>query len=614
MKSYVYPSFNLPTISFFFALTIIALVEKYEVFCFAVVPQSYISSDNTNVIKGTNFPHESRNGKSNAQSCSFPMYMKSVNHGNENKSNSLSSIIRRRGGGSIERGKFNRVKSTMLASSSSSSTTAMDDESSDDNKINGITHHHNSVSRWPSNDALDKRIYKIALPCIANFAINPLIGAVDLFWVGRMGNALAIAGQAAANQVFSSTFWLVSYLPSVTATLVSKEHAKNDKEGVQDAICQAMFLGFIISIFGTGLMLTKPDLVLKSVLQADAPAMEFAKPYLFIRAFSFLPSLITTTSFAAFRGILDTVTPLQISLFSNFFNAVFDPILIFNQNMGVRGAAYATLAAEIISAVTFLKILFQRKMVRWSKLLKLPQWATLKPLLLGGLALQLRNLALNITFLSVARVTQSIDNSGVSAAAHSIAIQVFQVGGVVLLAMSTVAQTLVPNEMVPKVDQKTGEIKSGGIRAAKALVNRLMSWGFVLGSILGAFQILLLPMIHKFTPIVEVQEAARVPSLISSILQIINGLVFIGEGVMIGCGNFLTLSLTTVVATIGILAALQVFPQKYGLAGVWMGFGVFNILRLSGVILHQKRIGPIALRNIIEKEKEEAIRIQNGSI
>lgn len=71
-----------------------------------------------------------------------------------------------------------------------------------------------SVSIWPQFDDLDKRITKIALPCIANFAINPLIGAVDLFWVNRMGNALAVAGQAAANQVFNTAYWMVSFLPS----------------------------------------------------------------------------------------------------------------------------------------------------------------------------------------------------------------------------------------------------------------------------------------------------------------------------------------------------------------------------------------------------------------
>ena len=42
------------------------------------------------------------------------------------------------------------------------------------------------VSIWPKMDELDKRMIKIALPCIANFAINPLIGAVDLLWINQM--------------------------------------------------------------------------------------------------------------------------------------------------------------------------------------------------------------------------------------------------------------------------------------------------------------------------------------------------------------------------------------------------------------------------------------------
>ena len=67
---------------------------------------------------------------------------------------------------------------------------------------------------WPCFDTMDRKLISISLPVIANFAINPLIGAVDLFWVNRMGNALAVAGQSAANQVFSSAFWLSSFLPS----------------------------------------------------------------------------------------------------------------------------------------------------------------------------------------------------------------------------------------------------------------------------------------------------------------------------------------------------------------------------------------------------------------
>lgn len=70
------------------------------------------------------------------------------------------------------------------------------------------------LSPWPCFDKLDRQLIKISLPVIGNYAINPMIGAVDLFWVNRMGNALAVAGQAAANQVFSSAFWFTSFLPS----------------------------------------------------------------------------------------------------------------------------------------------------------------------------------------------------------------------------------------------------------------------------------------------------------------------------------------------------------------------------------------------------------------
>jgi len=450
---------------------------------------------------------------------------------------------------------------------------------------------------WPCFDDLDKNLIKIALPTIANFAVNPLIGAVDLFWVNRMGNALAVAGQAAANQVFTSTFWLTSFLPSVTATLVSKANAKGDKEAIQDSVCQAVVVGLIFAALGTSVMLFQPNMVLKSVLKDGAPALEFALPYLFIRSFAFLPSMISLIGFSAFRGVLDTFTPLKISIFANLFNAILDPILIFPLGMGVTGAAVATLAAEIISGIVFFRMMLKRKMIRWSKLFRLPEWSKLEPLVKGGAALQLRNFALNLTFIAVTRVTQSLDDAGIAAAAHAISIQTFQLGGIVLLALSTVAQIVVPNKMVEKVDPETKKV-TGGVWSAKAAVNRLMSWGFVLGILLGALQIGVLPLLHKSSPLPEVREAAKMPSYLASLYQIMNGLVFIGEGVMIGTGSFLQLSFSTLAATSATLLALKTFPLTYGLTGVWMSFGVFNVIRLAGVWIHQTKNGPLALRNI----------------
>jgi len=455
-----------------------------------------------------------------------------------------------------------------------------------------------SLSRWPSGDELDKRISKIALPCIANFAINPLVGAVDLFWVNRMGNALAVAGQAAANQVFSSAFWIVSVLPSVTATLVSKANAKGDKEELQDAVCQALVVGFIISMVGSAVMLLYPEKILSSVLKPGSPALQYAKPYLFIRSFAFLPSLISLIGFSAFRGTLDTSTPLKISSVSNTVNAIVDPILMFPLKMGVTGAALATLGSEVISAGSFLYLMLKRQMISWSKIMRIPSWETLKPLLEGGAALQLRNVALNLTFLFVARTVQSLDDTGIAAAAHALAIQCFQLGGVVLLALSVVAQTIVPNELIEKTDAE-GKTQ-GGKRAAKNVANRLMSWGLVLGIALGSLQLALLPLLQKSSPLEEVRRAAVVPSILASVYQSVNGLVFIGEGIMVGCGSFLQLSISTVIATAFCLIALNTLPNSFGLAGVWMSFGVFNLARLTGVWLHHTRTGPLSKKALAE--------------
>ena len=57
----------------------------------------------------------------------------------------------------------------------------------------------------PCGDELDKKILKLSLPAVCNFLILPLTQATDLFWVGRIGDAMALAAQAAANQARDPT-------------------------------------------------------------------------------------------------------------------------------------------------------------------------------------------------------------------------------------------------------------------------------------------------------------------------------------------------------------------------------------------------------------------------
>ena len=85
-----------------------------------------------------------------------------------------------------------------------------------------------SEDATPRNDALDKLIISLFVPAMLNFLIIPLVGAVDVFWVGRLEDAVALAAQGAANQVFQSAFWIISFIPSVVAPVVAKAAAGGD--------------------------------------------------------------------------------------------------------------------------------------------------------------------------------------------------------------------------------------------------------------------------------------------------------------------------------------------------------------------------------------------------
>ena len=157
-------------------------------------------------------------------------------------------------------GDAKKVAPSSSSSSSSSSTgTGVDDDVGAGTKTK--TFDELVRDAMPANDALDKQILKLFVPAMLNFLIIPMVGAVDVFWVGRMGSAVALASQGAANQVFQSAFWIISFVPSIIAPVVAKAAASGDTEEVQRATGEAIFVASLVGVFGMALL---------TVFRADA--------------------------------------------------------------------------------------------------------------------------------------------------------------------------------------------------------------------------------------------------------------------------------------------------------------------------------------------------------
>ena len=435
----------------------------------------------------------------------------------------------------------------------------------------------------PRMDALDKNILGTAVPSMINMAVVPLVNAVDTFWVGRMGVALALAGQAAANSAFFTLYFLVAFLPTITAPMVAEAVASGDMEAAQERVCESLFLCNLFGGLGTILLVVFPRVGLRMVLPEGAPALEYAAPYLRWRALSMAPALLTATGFAAYRGLLNTVTPLKVSLFTNALNLFLDPLLIFNAKLGFIGAALATAISEGSAGLIYLQLLLKRKLVTWKKLVKPPSWKKLVPILQGGSSVLARQAAINVAIISAARRAQVMDPSGVSAAAYGIVMNLFSVGIVMHIAIQSTAAALIPATRAKEGDE-----------AARNVADRMFSWGTLIGALMGTIQYLALPfLVPLFSTLPEVQEAVRAPAIISSFVHFINGIAFAGEGAMLGLGCFRDLALLTAVGTLTLLGLLST-PLGNRLDGILVSLAIFNIVQGVSVLTHYLKFGPLA--------------------
>lgn len=436
---------------------------------------------------------------------------------------------------------------------------------------------------WPKFDSFDKRMFGLLGPTMLSFLLVPLAGIANTYFVGSLGDAGLLAAVGAGNQLYNSLFFLLSFLPTVITPLVAQSAAANRTEALQMHVSRAMWLGSVIGLLGTAIINVAPDAALSIVglHQGDA-RLAPAREYLLARAISLVPSLLSIIGLAAYRGRQDTMTPLIISLGAQLLNVLLLPVLIFQAGLGITGAALASTISGFASGIAYVMLLSKERLLNLKKFLKPPAWKSLKPLVSGGSAVLLRTIITNAAFLKVTALTQSF--GGVEAAAHTIAMQFWTLTGNLLFALSSVATVMISRE------------RAKGNWQARYAAARCLAWAGIAGVLMGMLQILMLPFLSFFTPLAEVQQAAQGPAIIGGLLQITNGLVFVGEGIMQSTSSFIKLARANFIAAIVMWVALGCFatPDSMGLNGVWISFAFFNIVRLGGFIFHHFFDGPLA--------------------
>lgn len=412
----------------------------------------------------------------------------------------------------------------------------------------------------------DRAILGLAIPALGSLAIDPLVSLVDTAFVGRLGpaplGALAICGA-----VFSMAFVVFNFLAYGTTPRVGRALGRGDREGAGRIVVQALGLAVIAGGLVTAILLgaARPLLALMGATgELELPAVA----YLRIRALAGPAVLLSTAAHGAFRGYRDTRTPLWVAVLVNLLNLVLDPILIFGFGWGIAGAAWGTVVAQWVGALVFLWLLLVSRRRSMGIPLVLPRPREMLPFLqIGGHMLLRTGALLGTMALSTATAARV---GVVEVAAHQIALQLWGFLALVLDTLAIAGQALIAHEL--------GHGEPG---RARALGDRLLQWGLGVGLalalLLGATHALIPPL---FSSDAETLASARAALLYVALLQPLNGLVFVWDGIYMGAQDFRYLA-WAMSASAAVAALVLVFAPSFGLGlgGVWAGIGALMAMR-----------------------------------
>lgn len=401
---------------------------------------------------------------------------------------------------------------------------------------------------------LDARILAIALPALGALAIDPLLGVVDTFWVGRIPDPAPLAALGVCTSVFSFSFFVFNFLATATAPLIASSLAGDDSEEAERTLAQALTAGVVIGIASLLALEASAGPILRT-MGTSAEAFDQAEGYLRIRALAAPAVLTTSVANGAFRGLLDSRTPLKAIAAANIVNFVLDPCFIFGVSagdvqivpaMGAPGAALATALAEGGAAALLLAQLAQNERVKGGVRLvtELPSLEQVAPLLQSSGAAFARSIAIQTVLASATGNAARLGTTAV--AAHQVAAQLWLLLSFVCDSLAVAGQGLIADAL-----------GRGQVAGARAVADRLLILGLALGG--GLMCVFLLgkeALPSLFTADASVALAVAPLLTYVAVMQPLNSLVFVGDGILQGSKDFGYLAGAMVVASAAALGVL----------------------------------------------------------
>lgn len=213
-------------------------------------------------------------------------------------------------------------------------------------------------------------LIKFSIPCVLAMLVSALYNIVDQIFIGNSG--AGTAGIMATTLVFPFTVVALAIAQligdgcaAIFSISLGAKDEKTSNKSVGNAIVAVILLSIILVIVGFVFM--KPILGLLGVNGYDERCKLFTEQYYTI--------ILCGTPFYMFASAMASIIrasgapgySMISTIVGAIINLIFDPILIFVFDLGVQGAAIATIAGQIVSACLCAIYFRKPKLMKLSK-------------------------------------------------------------------------------------------------------------------------------------------------------------------------------------------------------------------------------------------------------
>lgn len=201
-----------------------------------------------------------------------------------------------------------------------------------------------------ATEPISKMIAKFSIPAIIGGIINAAYNIVDQIFIGQSVGMLGNAATNVAFPIVTTSNSLALLFAVGSASCFSLELGRKQKDTAMQLYGNGLSFLLICGIALSAIVIAflEPLLI---IFGATEEVLPYALTYTGITAFGIPFSILSMGSSHLIRADGSPTYAMIATAFGAILNCFLDPLLIFVFDLGIAGAAYATVTGQIISAL-----------------------------------------------------------------------------------------------------------------------------------------------------------------------------------------------------------------------------------------------------------------------